>query len=184
MLAAPGPINLFIKCSGNSGSAAGIRAQAPQRKAGRHDYRGQDRSRSDAYPQVHRLRTHGRGSAHHALQISRSDQARGLYRLTSEEKGLSPNLTVSRQPLSHSDVNDVRGGIRGHEKGWRRRGRTNRHPQVSDDRSRNHHRNARSTMAVSQADVGPRPRTGLGGNNVRPLLSSFTIIARIGRFGA
>ena len=50
-----------------------------------------------------------------------------------------------------------------HEGGWRRRGGTNRYPQVSGGRSRNQYRNARLPMAAVRSDVGSRPRTGHGG---------------------
>ena len=46
-------------------------------------------------------------------------------------------------------------------------GRTNRHPEVSSERSRNHYRMPDPITENSKADVGFRPRTGLGGNNVR-----------------
>ena len=59
----------------------------------------------------------------------------------------------------------------GHEAGWRRRGSTNRYPQVSDDRSRNQYRNARLPIAAVWADVGSRPRTGHGGER-RPAVRS------------
>jgi hypothetical protein len=69
-------------------------------------------------------------------------------------------LTVSSSPSGFPS--SFRGSgwevfIAGHEVRWRRRGRTNRHPEVSSDRSRNHHR-----MPVeAQSAVGccSRPKT-------------------------
>ena len=46
----------------------------------------------------------------------------------------------------------------GHENGWRRRGRTNRHQEVSSDRRRNHYRNARQQQRMVGCRSRPKTR--------------------------